>query len=208
MIKNILNVIIMFLIILCMFFSVYGVNADNSFNEISLTILNPDEDYGVYMLLPESYITFINARTGATHAIDAIYGNSKANLDYISYFDVNNVQKEIYEDNGVRYLQVKMTPVANYITFSVAPSYYNMDIKIRIRSTSKDEVIDLEPFKFSTDGKCSVRYNYPESSVITDDDVKNTGSRYLVLLGILFVVMAIVSYTDRVGNIKQKRKNF
>ena len=208
MVKRILNVIIMFLIILCMFFIVYDVKADN-FNEIAISVIDPTEDYGLYMLLPETYINHVNSRTGTSHAIDNIYGNSQANIDFISYFDVGNVQSELYEDtDGTRYLQYKLSPVSNYTTFKVAPSYYNMDLKIRVRSTNKDQVIDLSEFKFNTDGKCSVKYNYKDDTIITDEVVKSTGTRYLVLLAILFVVMAIVSYTDRVGQVKQRRKNF
>ena len=43
MVKRILNVIIMFLIILCMFFIVYDVKADN-FNEIAISVIDPTED--------------------------------------------------------------------------------------------------------------------------------------------------------------------
>ena len=100
---KIINIILLFCMICCGLLGVYTVNAED-FYEINFSVLNTEEDYTVYWLLPQKYIDYVNKQIGANFTIDTIPGNTTAKSTYISYFNVANAKSEKYSENGIDYL--------------------------------------------------------------------------------------------------------
>lgn len=204
--KIIINIVLLVCIICTVFQSICVVYAED-FNEVNFTVTNTEEDYIVYLLLPESYIKYINNIKGLNHNITSIPGNEQAIVDYINYFDVNATKKDLYEENGIKYLQVELTNVAHNFTFYIAPGYKNMDFKLRYTSNTKDVILHLSSFSYNVDGECRVIYDYSSNEFKTNDEIKESVNKYIVILAILLIVMCIVNMVDDKGKVKSVRKN-
>lgn len=204
--KIVINIVLFFCIIVCTFLSVYKVQAEE-FNEINFNVINTEEDYKLYLLLPENYINYLNSVKGTNFKITDIAGNEKAKTAFLSYFNVASARKDLYQENGVKYLQVELTNVAHNFIFYVAPGYLNMDIKLRYTSTTRDIILHLNNFSYNVDGVCKVTYDYLTNDYRTDDVVKKSVNKYVVILGILLLVMCIVNMSNEKGKAKAKRRN-
>ena len=204
--RKIINIILIFCMIVCAFFWLNEVYAEE-YNEVNFAVVNTEEDYEVYLLLPEKYIKYINEQKNLNFKINDIAKNTKAVPRYINYFDANEARKELYEENGIKYLQVKLKNVAHNFIFYIAPGYTDMDMKIRYTSNTRDIIIHLDNFTYNQDGICKVTYDYKTNDFRTADEVKAGVSRYVVILVILLIVMCIVNMTDDKGKAKAKRKN-
>lgn len=203
---KIINIILIFCIVCCFLGGFYKVKAED-FHKVSFTVLNSEEAYKVYWLLPEKYINYINQQTSENFKIDEIKSSSKARTAYISYFNVANVQNEIYEENGVRYLQIELKEVAHSFLFYIAPGYTDMDYKLRYKSDTRDVVLHLNDFTYNVDGECTIKYDYNLNDFKTDEVVIKDTNKYVVMLITLIVLMFIVNVLDDRGRVTKRRKN-
>ena len=205
--KIVINIVLLFCVIISACLSIYKVQAEE-FNEINFNVVNTEEDYKLYLLLPENYINYLNSIRDTNFKIKDIPGNEKAKTAFLSYFNVASAKKELYQENGVKYLQVELTNVAHNFIFYVAPGYLNMDIKLRYTSSSRDIILHLNNFTYNADGVCKVTYDYLTNDYRADDVVKKSVNKYVVILAILLLVMCIVNMSDEKGKAKTKRKNY
>lgn len=203
---KIINIILLFGMICCSFLGFYTVKAED-FYEVNFTVLNTEEACKVYWLLPEKYINYINQQTGVNFKIDDIKGNTKAQSSYISYFNVSNVQNEIYEENGVRYLQVELKEVAHSFLFYIAPGYTDMDYKLRYKSDTRDVILHLNKFTYNEDGDCNIKYDYLLNDFKTEDEAKKGVSKYVAMLITLLAIMCIANILDNRGRVTKGKRN-
>lgn len=206
--KFFINIILLFCIIVCCFLSIDTVVYAEEFNEVNFSVVNTEENYTVYLLLPEKYINYVNSEKNVNYKMEDIPGNQQALATYINYFNVDSVQKKLYEENGVRYLQVELTNVAHNFIFYIAPEYTDMDYKLRYTSDTRDVILHLNNFSYNQDGDCRITYDYSTNDFRTESIVKEGVNKYIVILAILLVVMCIVNMTDDKGKAKSVRKNY
>ena len=203
---KIINIILLFCMICCFLQSFYTVQAED-FYEVNFTVLNTEEAYKVYWLLPEKYINYINQQTNASFKIDEIKGSSKAHSAYISYFNASNIQNEIFEENGVRYLQIELKEVAHSFLFYIAPGYTDMDYKLRYKSDTRDVILHLNKFTYNEDGDCNIKYDYELNDFKTEDEVKKGVDKYVAMLIALLAIMCVVNILDDRGKVTKGRRN-
>ena len=59
-----------------------------------------------------------------------------------------NVQDELYEENGIEYTQILLEPDENGIyKFDLLEDYNKLDIKYRIKNEKKDYIVHIDNFK-------------------------------------------------------------
>ena len=204
---KIINIILLFLMICCGFLGVYTVNAED-FYEVNFSVLNTEENYTVFLLLPQKYIDYVNKQIGAGFTIDTIPGNINATTTYISYFNVANAKNEKYSENGIDYLQIELKEVAHSFLFYIAPGYSDMDFKLRYTSPSRDVILHLNEFTYNDNGDCNIKYDYETQELKTNDKLQLQVNKIVVILGVLLIVMCLVNFAERSEQINQKRKNY
>ena len=201
---KIINIILLFCMICCGLLGVYTVNAED-FYEINFSVLNTEEDYTVYWLLPQKYIDYVNKQIGANFTIDTIPGNTTAKSTYISYFNVANAKSEKYSENGIDYLQIELKEVAHSFLFYVAPGYSDMDFKLRYTSPSRDVILHLNEFTYN--GDCNIKYDYASNDFIKENEVKTGVNKYVVILIVLLAIMCLVNIFDDKSKTRTTRRN-
>ena len=203
---KIINIILLFCMICCGLLGVYTVNAED-FYEVNFSVLNTEEDYTVYWLLPQKYIDYVNKQIGANFTIDTIPGNTTAKSTYISYFNVANAKSEKYSENGIDYLQIELKEVAHSFLFYVAPGYSDMDFKLRYTSPSRDVILHLNEFTYNDNGDCNIKYDYASNDFIKENEIKTGVNKYVVILIVLLAIMCLVNIFDDKSKTRTTRRN-
>jgi len=168
--------------------------------QLKFKILNnkSNEDYKLYILLPKEYIEF------------AIY-KDKLKLDYEGVSTVKNnnipslninkekIQDDIYEENGVKYIQIELTSEEKDVyTFDILSDYIDKDMKFRIKSDSKDYIIHIDNFKV-INNVCDIEYDYQK------DIVKQPDRRIVSFNTILIIILIIIIFIGIISYIKKRR---
>lgn len=163
--KFLSTIIISIIIIMSIYAPVKAANEEKT--QLRLTVLEADEEYELFMLLPKKYINYAIHYDG----LDIKY-ESENTLIYNTIpsipVDKNNVQDETYIENGIEYVQIKLDDLGGeeYL-FEIIAEYTDMDMVYRLQSKSRDNIMIIENFKVQ-DNVCRIEYNYQENTIKTE----------------------------------------
>lgn len=161
--KKIIKIIILsILLITSIYLPVKAVEGKTT--QLRLTVIEADEPYEIYMLLPKNYINYAIQYDGLDIGYDSantlIYNTIPSIV-----VNVNNVLKDTYIDNGIEYVQIKLDDMGGeeYV-FEIISEYTDMDMMYRIKSESKDNLMLINNFTVQ-DNTCEMEYNYKEDTI-------------------------------------------
>lgn len=174
--------------------------------KLQLTIMNnsKNEDVDVYLLLPQEYIEFTIQK--ANFKIENYYGERgvltyngantlKQNTIPGITVEKNKVQDDVYTENGIEYVQIKLekNEEENYV-FDILSDYDKMNMKYRIKNESKDYIVHIDNFKIQK-GICKAEYDY-DNDTIKQPDIKKMSFATIVLIIILVfvIILGVISY--------------
>lgn len=162
--KRLLSIIILMILIIM---NIYlPVQADSEMSQLRLTVLEADEDYEIFILLPKKYIKYAIQHDGLDIEYDGA-NTLKYNVIPSIVVDVNNVQDKTYVDEGIEYVQIKLDDIGGQeYFFEIIPEYTDMDMIYRIKSSSKDDLMLIDTFRME-DNVCKIEYNYKNNTIET-----------------------------------------
>lgn len=160
---------------------------------------NVSEDFDLYLLLPKDYIEFAIEDDG----LDIEYtGVDTLKNNEIPSIRVNkeNVSDELYEEDGVEYVQILLEENDDGVyEFDILSNYPEMDMKYRIRNINKDYIVHINKFKID-DGVCKIEYDYEE------DTVKQPDTQFIPFVTkLLLVILVVIIVIGLIAYIKQRR---
>ncbi len=179
-------------ILIFMFGYVY---AENTIEFEFKTINNEkNEDFDLYILLPEKYILYAIEQMTSDVYIEYDGANTLKN-NQIPGINVKkeNVQNELYEENGIKYVQILLNGENGIYKFDVLEDYIDMDIKYRIKNAQKDYILHIDSFKIK-DKKCEMEYNYQLDTVKQPDRRIVSFNTILIILLIIIIMIGGMAY--------------
>lgn len=205
--KKLLVSFVIFIILSLGITRVWALNEDSF--ELQLTIMNnsKNEDVDVYLLLPQEYIEFaiqkVNLKMGNYYGGNGILIYNGANTlkqNNISGIKVEKaqVQDDVYTENGVEYVQIKLekNEAENYV-FDILSDYDKMNMKYRIKNESKDYIIHIDNFKIEK-GICKAEYNYDDDTIKQPDIKKLSFTTIILIIILVFVIiLGVISYFNK-----------
>lgn len=173
--------------------------ASSKYNiELKVNNNTQEKEYKLYILLPTRYINHLISEAGLNmeyEDIDTLKDNYIPGIET----DKFNIQNETYYENTVEYIQILLDEQEKdkYI-FSIVDNYPYMDMKFRISSDDRDNIIHLDNFKVENN-KCEIEYNYDENTVKQPNKIKID---FLII--VLIIVVIIVVIVGIISKIKTK----
>ena len=191
--KRILGIILISIfIILNMAIQVNAESAEMS--KLRFHVINADENYKIYMLLPKKYIMYAiqhdNLDIGYDGANTLIYNNIPSII-----VDIDKVQKDTYIEDKIEYVQIELDNLGDdeYL-FEIISEYTDMDMRYRVTSQSKDNIIIIDRFTMKNN-KCEIEYNYEAETVKSIEEthtkIKFNLNIWQVIAIILIVLLTI-----------------
>ena len=179
------------------------VHAETKMTQLRLNVLEANEDYEIYMLLPRKYIMYAIQHDGLNIEYDKA-NTLKYNVIPSITVDINNIQDETYVENGIEYVQIKLNDLGgDEYLFEIIPEYTNMDMMFRIKSQSKNDLMILTNFRIQNN-KCEILYNYKENT-LKAENVNNAQIKFDIpwwqIILIIVVVVIIWYFINRRKNI-------
>lgn len=175
---------------------------DGETTKLKLKVENVEEDYEIYMLLPKKYIMYAIQHDGLDIEYDGA-NTLKHNTIPSIVVDVNNVQDETYIEDRIEYVQIKLDNLGdNEYLFEIIPEYTDMDMKYRVKSASKDDILIIENFQIENN-KCEIEYNYKENTLKTErkSNVKiKFNLKWWQVVLIVAIVLILVYFLNRRNN--------
>ena len=113
-----------------------------------------DEKFDLYILLPEDYIKFAMNEANLNLEYDGANTIKKNTIPGITV-KKENVQNEIYQENGIQYIQIRLDKENEIYSFDLLEKYPKMDIKFRIKNLQKDYIVHIENFEI-VKGRCEI----------------------------------------------------
>ena len=187
-------VTIIFICMLIMIMTIPVVKASSTYTiELEVTKNEKEETFELYMLLPESYITYAINKAG----MDIEYVGAETLIqNEIPFIDVDKskVQDETYSENGIEYVQILLEPNANNLyTFEIIADYPEMDMKLRVKNDEKDYIMHIDNFKIEND-VCQIEYDYDNDKIKQPTKIViNFGTLLLIIILIMIIIIAIIS---------------
>lgn len=187
-------IIIIFICMLIMIMTIPVVKASSTYTiELEVTKNEKEETFELYMLLPESYITYAINKAG----MDIEYvGAETLTQNDIPLIDVDKskVQNETYSENGIEYVQVLLEPdEEGMYTFEIIADYPEMDMKLRVKNDEKDYIMHIDNFKIEND-VCQIEYDYDNDKIKQPTKIViNFGTLLLIIILIMIIIIAIIS---------------
>ena len=191
--------IITFTILIILMFMVGNVYAIDTFDfQFQVSNNKENEDFDLYILLPEKYVIYAINQSNLEINYEGVETLKQYSIPGIDV-EIDNIQDEIYEEKGVKYIQILLEKNSKDIyEFSILENYPNMDMKYRIKNSDKDYIMHIDNFKVK-DGKCEIEYNYEKDEIKQPDKlVIPPGVIVLMILLAVIVIVGGISY------IKQK----
>lgn len=178
-------------------------SADNEFFELQFKIINNEENENldIYLLLPKEYIEFAIEHDKLDIEYEGANTLKENNIPSINLGGLN-ILDDIYEENGIEYVQILLEKNDNNIySFDILSDYFDLDMKYRIKNDSKDFIANIENFKLN-DGICEIEYDY-DADIVKQPDRKmfSFGTILLVAILIIILILGISSYTKHKNNI-------
>ena len=137
---------------------------DAEMTKLKLKVVEANEDYDIYILLPKKYIMYAVQHDG----LNLLYEGAntlKYNVIPSITVNINNVQDNTYVDNKIEYVQIKLDNLGdNDYLFEIIPEYTDMDMLYRIKSASKDNLMVISNFQVQ-DNTCEMEYNYAQNEI-------------------------------------------
>ena len=164
-----------------------------------MTINNKqNEDFDVYILLPKDYIMF----SILNNILDVKYdgANTLKNNDIPGIeVEKENVQDELYKEDGTEYIQVLLEPDEKGIfKFDLLEDYNKLNVKYRIKNEQKDYIAHIDNFKIKN-RVCEIEYNYDE------DIIKQPDKTIINVIDFLFIILGILIVISIIAYIKKRR---
>lgn len=163
--------------------------------EIEFKTLNnkKNEKFDLYILLPEEYVTFAIKEANLNFNYDDINSLKKNTIPGI-YTKKENIQNEIYLENGIEYLQIRLEKENDIYVFELLENYPKMDIKYRIKNIQKDYIVHIDNFKVEK-GKCQIEYDYAKDTVKQPDQkVMKFNIKLLLIILLIIIVVGGIAY--------------
>ena len=164
--KKFLSIIsISLLIILNIALPVMANNTEMS--QLRLKVLESDEDYEIYILLPKKYIMYAINHDGLDIEYDGA-NTLKYNIIPSVIVDINDIVDDTYIDEHIEYVQIKLNDLGEeeYL-FEIISEYTDMDMRFRLKSATKDNIMLIDNFKMK-DNICNIEYNYSDNTIKTE----------------------------------------
>lgn len=197
--KKIIIAIFVLVLLLVITIQVYADSID--VGRLQLKVINANEDYELYILLPRNYIMYAINHDGLD--IDYDGANTLINNTIPSIIvNINNVVKETYIDNRIEYVQIKLDNLGDdeYL-FEIIPEYTNMDMMYRIKSDSRDNLMIIKNFQMIKN-VCEMEYDYETNEIKTENTSKieirfNIKWWQILIIAILLIFLV---YLGKRGN--------
>ena len=176
-------------------------SADNEFFELQFKIINNEENENVdiYLLLPKEYIEFAIEHDKLDIEYEGANTIKENNIPSINV-DGLNIEDELYEENGIEYVQILLEKNDDDIySFDILSDYFDLDMRYRIKNDNKDFIAHIENFKLK-DGICEIEYDY-DADIVKQPDRKvfSFGTILLIAILIIVVILGISSYIKKRG---------
>ena len=169
--------------------------------ELDFEVVKNEEnkEFDLYLLLPEEYIKFAIS----DNVVDVKYdGVNTLKDNYISGIDVEkeNIQDEMYEEEGIKYIQILLEPDRKGVfEFDLLKDYPKLNIKYRIKNEKKDYIVHIDNFKIEN-GICKIEYNYDENTVKQPDKIMTNNIILLIIILIIVIIIGIIAYSKKGDN--------
>lgn len=178
-------------------------SSESEFFQLQFKIINNEENENldIYLLLPKEYIEFAIEHDKLDIEYEGANTLKENNIPSINLGGLN-ILDDIYEENGIEYVQILLEKNDNNIySFDILSDYFDLDMKYRIKNDSKDFIANIENFKLN-DGICEIEYDY-DADIVKQPDRKmfSFGTILLVAILIIILILGISSYTKHKNNI-------
>ena len=196
--KKVLKIIVIAILLINIFY--ISSIANEEMNKLRLNVVDSNEDYQVYILLPKKYIMYAIEKEGLDIEYDKANTLIYNNIPSIPV-DINNVQNDTYIENSIEYVQILLNNVGNEeYYFEIIEDYTDMDILYRVKSQTRDNIIHIDNFKIK-DNSCKMEYNYEQNEIksLERNDIKISidFEWWQILLIIILVIFIIYLYKRR-----------
>ena len=167
--------------------------------ELQFKVMNNDENQNIeiYLLLPKEYIEFAIQNEGLNINYEGVNTLKENTISSINV-DKTKIQDDIYEEDGVEYIQILLDKNEEELyNFNILSSYEKLDMKYRIKTENEDYIVHIDNFKIENN-KCEIEYNVEENIVKQPD--KKVFSIYtiiLIIILVIIVILGIISYVTQ-----------
>ena len=167
--------------------------------ELQFKVINNDENQNIeiYLLLPKEYIEFAIQNEGLNINYEGANTLKENTISSINV-DKTKIQDDIYEEDGVEYIQILLDKNEEELyNFNILSSYEKLDMKYRIKTENEDYIVHIDNFKIENN-KCEIEYNVEENIVKQPD--KKVFSIYtiiLIIILVIIVILGIISYVTQ-----------
>ena len=167
--------------------------------ELQFKVINNDENQNIeiYLLLPKEYIEFTIQNEGLNINYEGANTLKENTISSINV-DKTKIQDDIYEEDGVEYIQILLDKNEEELyNFNILSSYEKLDMKYRIKTENEDYIVHIDNFKIENN-KCEIEYNVEENIVKQPD--KKVFSIYtiiLIIILVIIVILGIISYVTQ-----------
>lgn len=197
--KKILKIVIIMLLLINMFY-ITSTATNENVNKLRLTVINANEDYQIYILLPKKYIMYAIEKDGLDIEYDKANTLIYNNIPSIPV-NINNVQQETYIENNVEYVQVLLDDIVEgEYYFEIVGDYTDMDMLYRVKSSTRDDIIHIDNFSIQ-DNLCEMEYNYKDNIIKTEENknikISINFEWWQIVLIIILVIFIIYLYKRR-----------
>lgn len=174
--------------------------ATEEVNKLRLKVLESDEDYKVYILLPKKYIMYAAKKDGLDIQYDKANTLIENHIPSIQV-NINNIEKDTYIDNNIEYIQILLENLGGEeYYFEIIKEYTDMDMLYRIKSANRDNIIYIDNFQLR-DNICEMEYNYSENIIESQEKnvvkIRFNLEWWQIVIIILLLVFIVYLYNRR-----------
>ena len=192
-------IIISLLMIILNTTNVQAASSDSEFFELQFEIINNEENDNVdiYLLLPKEYIEFAIEHDNLNIEYEGANTIKENNIPSINV-DGLNIEDELYEENGIEYVQILLEKNDDDIySFDILSDYFDLDMRYRIKNDNKDFIAHIDNFNIEN-GVCEIGYDY-SSDIVKQPDKKmfSLGTIILIIILIIIIILGISSYIKK-----------
>ena len=192
-------IIISLLMIIFNTTNVQAASSDSEFFELQFEIINNEENENVdiYLLLPKEYIEFAIEHDNLNIEYEGANTIKENNIPSINV-DGLNIEDELYEENGIEYVQILLEKNDDDIySFDILSDYFDLDMRYRIKNDNKDFIAHIDNFNIEN-GACEIEYDY-SSDIVKQPDKKmfSLGTILLIIILLIVIILGITSYIKK-----------
>ena len=157
------------------------------------------DNFDLYLLLPKDYVLFAIEEDGLNIEYTGVETLKNNDIPSIRV-DKESISDELYEEGGVKYIQILLQEnEKGKYEFDILSNYNKMNMKYRVKNMNKDDIVHIDNFKISN-GVCKVEYNYEKNTVKQPDtEFIPFVTKILMIILVVIIVVGIIAY------IKQRR---